>query len=99
MAFLSIPEGDEELIILRDTLLQTAEECKTYHNKLGMHIVGYNFNKRMDILLAIDNFILRSIAPNIDLPRGIFAQYKSPSFLRPLQFNRDGILQREENDV
>ena len=99
MVFPNISERNEELAFLRDALLQSAEDCKTHHNKLGMHIVGYNFNKRMDILIAIDDFILKFIASDLHLPRDIFAQYKSSSFLRPLQFHNGGIPQIEDNDV
>lgn len=61
------------------------ERCRrASHQKADGQIQNIDFNKRMDILLDIDDWIVRHIAPDLDLPRGIFAQYKSNSFLRPL---------------
>ena len=87
MVLPEIQEDDQETIFLRDALLQAAEECATYQNKKGERIPNYNFNKRMDILLAIDTFIVKYIAPDLELPQNIFALYKSNSFLRPLNYN------------
>jgi len=90
-----VQKDDQETIRLRDTLLRATEECVTYQNKNGQKIPNYNFNKRMDILLDIDAWIIRYVAPDLDLPCDIFAQYKSNSFLRPLDlFDMIGI---EEN--
>ena len=44
----------------------------------------------MDILLDIDEWIVKQVAPDMDLPRGIFAQYKSHSLLRPLDLSTLG---------
>jgi hypothetical protein len=63
------------------------EECTTYKTFRGERIPNYNFNRRMDILLDIDAWIIRHIAPDLNLPRDIFAQYKSNSFLRPLDLS------------
>jgi hypothetical protein len=60
------------------------EECTVYSKVNGESVPSYNFNKRMDILLDIDAWIVRHVAPDLGLPRDIFAQYKSNSFLRPL---------------
>jgi hypothetical protein len=60
------------------------DDCATSHGKLGEQIPNYNFNRRIDILLEIDEWIVRHVAPDLNLPRNIFAQYKSNSFLRPL---------------
>ena len=79
--------GDAEVIRLRDALLDAAESCATYQMKWGEKIPNYNFNKRMDILLEIDAWIVRHVAPELALPRDIFAQYKSNSFLRPLDLS------------
>jgi hypothetical protein len=68
-------------------LFDALEECATSHGKLGEQIPNYNFNRRIDILLDIDEWIVRHIAPDINLPRDIFAQYKSNSFLHPLDLN------------
>ena len=50
-------------------------------------VPNYNFNKRMDILLDIDAWIVKHVAPDLNLPQDIFAQYKSNSFLRPLDLS------------
>ena len=67
--------------------LSAAESCATYHLKWGEWLPNYNFNKRMDILLDIDDWIVKHVAPDLNLPRDIFAQYKSNSFLRPLDLS------------
>ena len=41
----------------------------------------------MDILLEIDNWIVKNVAPELKLPRDAFAQCKSNSFLHPLDFS------------
>ncbi len=75
-------------MLLRDALLSAAEQCTTYQIKWGEKIPNYNFNKRMDILLDIDEWIVKHVAPDFSLPRDIFAQYKSNSFLRPLDLSQ-----------
>ncbi len=97
MVLPDVPKGDSETQYLRDALLQVAEECVTYHSKWGERIPNYNFNKRMDILLDIDAWIVRHLAPDLNLPRDIFAQYKSNSFLRPLDLS--AILGAEEEEI
>ncbi len=62
-------------------------ECTTFKVYRGERIPSFNFNKRMDILLDIDDWIVRHVAPDLNLPRDIFAQYKSNSFLRPLDLS------------
>jgi type I restriction-modification system DNA methylase subunit len=53
--------------------------------KMGeKQVRNYYFDKRMDILLEIDDWIVRHVAPELDFPKDIFAQYKSHSFLHPL---------------
>ncbi len=82
-----VPVNEAETVKLRDSLLQAAGSCATYQIKWGERIPNYNFNKRMDLLLEIDDWIVRHVAPGMNLPRDIFAQYKSSSFLRPLDLS------------
>jgi hypothetical protein len=93
----TVKQGDMDALLLYNRLLDAAEECATYHNKWGERIPNYNFNERMDILLDIDEWIVSHIAPDLKLPRDIFAQYKSNSFLRSLDVS--GILEAEVNSV
>lgn len=79
--------NEAETVKLRDSLLQAAGSCATYQIKWVERIPNYNFNKRMDLLLEIDDWIVRHVAPGMNLPRDIFAQYKSSSFLRPLDLS------------
>src|SRR6266496_2244279 len=97
MAIPDVPEDDLETLHLRDTLLNITEECITYKNKGKVRIPNYNFNKRMDVLIDIDEWLVRHIAPNLTLPRDIFAQYKSNSFLRPLDLSEIIQTEVEEN--
>ncbi|MEN6520526.1 MAG: DNA methyltransferase [Armatimonadota bacterium] len=73
----------DDVSALANELWNAAPHCKVSITK-GIEVPNYNFNKRMDILLKIDDLIVRNVAPDLALPRGIFAQYKSNSFLRPL---------------
>ena len=94
-----VPVDDAETIRLRDRVLDAAESCATYQMKWGEQIPNYNFNKRMDILLKIDDWIVKHVAPDLNLPRDIFAQYKSNSFLRPLDLSaltNDSIVEKSE---
>lgn len=63
------------------------DDCATFKMNCGEPVPNYNFNKRMDILLDIDDWIVKHVAPDLNLPRDIFAQYKSNSFLRPLDLS------------
>jgi hypothetical protein len=53
----------------------------------GEKVPSYNFNKRMDVLIELDEWILKQVSPDLDLPSDIFAQSKSNSFLRPLDLS------------
>jgi hypothetical protein len=84
MVLPDVPRNDPETLHLGDALYEAAEECATYQLKWGEQVPNYNFNRRMDILLDIDDWILKHVAPQLALPRDVFAQTKSNSFLRPL---------------
>lgn len=79
-----IDDGYHELV---DELDKATAVCTSFNMFRGDRVPSYNFNRRMDILLRIDDWIVRQVAPDLDLPRDIFAQYKSNSFLRPLDLN------------
>jgi len=64
MAIPDVPEDDLETLHLRDTLLNITEECITYQNKGEVRIPNYNFNKRMDVLIDIYEWLERQIAHN-----------------------------------
>jgi len=72
---------------LATRLDEVTAACISFKMFRGERIPNFNFNKRMDILLDIDDWIVRQVAPDLDLPRDIFAQYKSNSFLRPLDLS------------
>ncbi len=83
-----VPELPEsEVRDYASRLFDALDECVTYHNKLGERIPNYNFNRRMDILLDIDEWIVKHSAPSLVLSRTAFAQYKSVSFLQPLNLS------------
>lgn len=73
----------DETRAFADRIFNVMDECATSHGKLGEKVPSFNFNKRMDVLLDIDEWIVKHVAPDLNLPRDIFAQYKSNSFLRP----------------
>lgn len=77
-----------EYRFLARRLLEAMPSCTTFARNRGMLVPSYNFNKRMDILLEIDDWVVRHLAPDLNLPRDTFAQYKSNSFLRPLVYLR-----------
>lgn len=77
-----LPEREVNSLAVR--LFESINECRTGHNTSSGTIPNVNFNKRMDILLDIDEWIVKHVAPDLNLPRDIFAQYKSNSFLKPI---------------
>ncbi len=77
-----IPAGD--LAILANRLNSAFPECRVSKLNSGIEVPNVNLNKRIEILMDIDDAIVRQVAPDLKLPRDIFAQYKSNSFLRPL---------------
>ena len=80
-SIINSPEIDR----LSSKLLATVPECRVTKLNAGKLIANLNFNKRMDILLEIDDWIVSSVAPDLELPRGVFAQSKSNSFLQQLE--------------
>ena len=76
-------QSEDEIRSLGEQLWNAADECRASHVWCGKRIATHNFNKRMDILIDIDDWIVKQVAPDMDLPRDIFAQYKSNSFLHP----------------
>ncbi len=93
-----IPDNiDNKYVDLASNLDNILEECTTSKMYRGERIPSYNFNRRMDVLLDIDEWIVKQVAPDLDLPRDIFAQYKSNSFLRPLDLSAILRAEAEEN--
>ncbi|MHB1463293.1 MAG: Eco57I restriction-modification methylase domain-containing protein [Armatimonadota bacterium] len=76
----------EEVSSLADELWTVAPACRVSMTR-GIEVPNYNFNKRMDILLKIDEMIIRHVTHDLALPCGIFANSKSHSFLRPLDLS------------
>ena len=76
--------SNDKFNVLAALLDSIMDECTTFKKYRGEKIPSYNFNKRMDVLLEIDAWIVSQIAPDMDLPRDIFAQTKSNSFMRSL---------------
>ena len=87
--------SDNQYIELAKRLDSILDTCTTFAMYRGVKVPSYNFNKRMDVLLDIDDWIVKQVAPDLNLPRDIFAQYKSNSFLRLLDLS--AILGAEEN--
>jgi hypothetical protein len=72
-----------EYLTLSQKLDMAMSECATYQSYRGQQVISYNFNKRIDILMEIDRWLVSKVAPELDLPDNIFVQAKSNSFLRP----------------
>lgn len=90
---------DDEYLRLAARLDAALNECATHKAFHGKELLNYNFNKRMDILLDMDAWIVRQVNPNLQFPSQIFAQYKSNSFLHPYHFNEDTTTFDEEQSV
>jgi hypothetical protein len=88
--------ADDRYTELAAALDSVMASCTTYQSRLGESIPNYNFNRRMDILLQIDDWIVGQVGPDLNLPRDIFAQYKSNSFLHPLDLR---VLVAESDDT
>ena len=89
-----IPKLDKErndLLDLAQLLWEQASESGVTQKWNGKLVTTYYFNRHMDILLEIDDWIVKHVAPDLELPRDIFAQYKSNSFLRPLDLSALGV--------
>jgi hypothetical protein len=80
-----IPDNiDTQYLSLAASLDEVIPECTTYKLYRGEKIPSCNFNKRMDVLLRIDEWIANKVAPDLELPREAFTRQKSNSFMRPL---------------
>jgi hypothetical protein len=82
-----VPEAalaSPELVALAEELWGNSSDYAVRQNFNGKMVTTYYFNRRMDLLIAIDKLLMQYVAPDLDLPEDIFAQYKSNSFLRPL---------------
>ncbi len=90
-----VPEStDEKYLIYAKKLDEALTECTTFKMYRGKKIPSYNFNKRTDLLLEIDEWVIKQVTPELSLPRDIFAQAKSNSFMRPLDLSE--LVQAEE---
>jgi len=78
---------DSEYTELARQLDAIQEQCATFNKFRGQKIPSYNFNKRIDILIDIDKWIIKQVAPDMHIPEDLFAQYKSNSFLRSLDIS------------
>jgi hypothetical protein len=62
-----VPDNlDDEFTDLAERLDLALPECTTYKMYRGERIPSCNFNKRMDILLDIDAWIVKHVAPDLD---------------------------------
>lgn len=71
-----------EIEVLADELESVIPECRVYKRNAGKMIPNINFNKRMDVLIHIDRWIVNTIDPNFKESIEIFAQKKSNSFIQ-----------------
>jgi len=93
------PKPDtERLGELAAKLRAVLPECRVTKLNAGKLIANLNFNKRIDVLLEIDNWIVSLVAPGLELPRDVFAQSKSNSFLRPLEIALGDNREEREDD-
>lgn len=86
---------DTQYLSLASSLDEVVSECTTYKMYRGEKIPSYNFNKRMDVLLRIDEWIVNKVAPDLGLPREAFTRQKSNSFMRPLDLRELAIAESE----
>ncbi len=87
---------NDEYIKLAERLDLAREECTTFKAMFGRKVPSYNFNRRMDLLLEIDEWVVKQFTPDMFLPHGVFAQYKSSSFLESLDLS--AIANSDEDD-
>jgi hypothetical protein len=71
-----------EYLNLSEELDMAMNECASYQAYRGQQVISYNFNKRIDILMEIDQWLVSKVAPDLELPKDIFVRAKSNSFLR-----------------
>ena len=88
---------DDEYTNLAKLLDAVQEQCATSNKFRGQTIPSYNFNKRIGILINIDEWIMKQVIPDMDLPKDLFAQYKSNSFLH--SYNLPEMLVLEDKSI
>ena len=80
---LPLPDAsDKTAKDLYEGLLNSTSECATFHSKWGIKIPNYNFNRRMDILVKIDRWIIDRVAPGANISVKKFAQFKQHSCMK-----------------
>jgi hypothetical protein len=72
---------DESFRVIAAKLRRAIPECTVFKAYRGKQIPNVNFNRRMDLLWEADEWILRSIAPDLGLTPLDFVWAKSNSFL------------------
>lgn len=83
-----VPDStDSNFLRLARSLDTISGECATFKMYRGERIPSYNFNRRMDLLLEIDDWFVKQTGFKTSLSRTIFAQSKTNSFLRPLDLS------------
>jgi hypothetical protein len=78
-----------EIEALYNELESMIPECRVYKLNAGKMIPNINFNKRLNVLIKIDRWIVNTIDPNFNEPIEIFAQKKSNSFMQNLNHLTD----------
>ena len=89
---------DSQYLSLASSLDEVISECTTYKMYRGEKIPSYNFNKRMDVLLRIDEWIVNKVAPDLGLTREAFTGQKSNSFMRPLDLRELAAVESESDE-
>ncbi len=76
------PCQDEQYLDLAKDLRAALPECTVYKGYRGVDVPNVNFNRRMDILWRVDEWIIKHVAPDMDVTPEDFLWAKSNSFLK-----------------
>lgn len=63
-------------------LVAALKECTVYKGYRGVDVPNVNFNKRLDLLWEIDEWIIKQVAPDLGVTPEDFLWAKSSSFLK-----------------
>ena len=81
---------DKRYLDLARTIYDAMPECLSFKRYRGEDVPNYNFNKRLDLLIACDKWIMGQLGID-DLPETFFANSKSNSVFKAMSIPKVGL--------
>ena len=73
---------NDDFLDIAQKLYEALPACTVYKGYRGVAIPNVNFNKRLDLLMQADEWIIRHVAPDLNVSPKDFLWGKSNSFLK-----------------